>query len=192
MSLVNDLTQFKITHKMDGMDLRTPREIPEGESEDRSSTLDSWPNIHQDSSKNFLMQKALQKNQAELGPHGELLVATGAHTGRAADDKYIVHTEETEKKIWWENNIKPMGEEAFETLYDEVTAYLYRQAELFSTRRSIGNAKHFALNIDFLSEMPSAALFTEYMFKGPQDEAQGTYQILHAPFFELCPFKYGT
>src|SRR5207253_4922538 len=107
-------------------------------------------------------------------------------------DKYIVHTEETEKKIWWENNTKPMGEEAFETLYDEVTAYLYRQAELFSTRRSIGNAKHFALNIDFLSEMPSAALFTEYMFKGPQDEAQGTYQILHAPFFELCPFKYGT
>lgn len=192
MSLVNDPTQFKVTHKIEGWDIRPPKEFPQSISDIIASTLEVRPLVYKNSPKNFLMQRAIMKQQAELGPHGELIVLTGAHTGRAAEDKYIVHSEALENKIWWENNIKPMGEEIFETLYQDVFTYLHNQPELFSTNRSIGKASHYALNIEFISEMPAAALFTEYMFKSKQVFAHDNYKILHAPFFELDPFKYGT
>jgi len=192
MSLVNDPTQFKITHQIEGWDLRPPEEAPQSISDIIATSLEARPQIYKDSPKSFLMQKAIAMQQAELGPHGELVVLTGSHTGRAADDKYVVHSEGTESKIWWQNNIKPMGEEIFETLYEDVYRYLHRQPELFATSRSIGKANHFALNIEFVSEMPSAALFTEYMFKSKQVFAHDSFKILHAPFFELDPFKYGT
>ncbi|WP_413290223.1 phosphoenolpyruvate carboxykinase (ATP) [Bdellovibrio sp. HCB337] len=193
MSLINDLNQFKITHKIDGWDLRPPIHI-NGEAIDDTSpvALDIRPVIFKNCHKSFLMQKALSKKQAELGPHGELIVATGSHTGRAADDKYVVHTETTEKTIWWENNLKPMGEEVFDRLYQDILAYLYELPELFLTHRSIGKANHYALNIEFLSEMPAAALFTQYMFKSKQAFAHEDFKIIHAPFFEVDPFKYGT
>lgn len=192
MSLVNDPIQFKVTHKIDGWDIRPPKEAPVSAEDLLLSNSEVHPQIYKNASKSFLMQKAISMQQAELGPHGELVVLTGSHTGRAADDKYVVHTEYTENKIWWENNIKPMGEEIFETLYRDVNNYLHNLPELFSTTRSIGKANHYALNIDFVSEMPHAALFTEYMFKSKQVFAHDNFKILHAPFFELDPFKYGT
>lgn len=192
MSLINDLNQFKITHRTDGWDLRPPIRINGEAIDDTASTLDTKPFIYKNSARSFLMQKALTKQQAELGPHGELIVATGSHTGRAVDDKYVVHSETTEKTIWWENNLKAMGEESFDRLYADILAYLYRQPELFLTHRSIGKANHFALNIEFLSELPSSALFTQYIFKSKQAFAQDTFKIVHAPLFEVDPFKYGT
>jgi phosphoenolpyruvate carboxykinase (ATP) len=192
MSLANDPTQFKITHKIEGWDLRPPKEIPVSVSDILYANLEKKPLIFKNAPKSFLIQKAIVKQQAELGPHGELIVLTGSHTGRAADDKYVVHTQDTANKIWWENNIKPMSSESFETLYKDVNNYLHGQAELFSTSRSVGKANHYALNIEFLSEMPSAALFSQYMFKSKQVFAHDNYKVLHAPFFELDPFKYGT
>lgn len=192
MSLVNDPTQFKITHKIEGWDIRPPKEVPASAIDVIYSNLEARPLIFKNAPKSVLMQKAIALQQAELGPHGELIVLTGTHTGRAADDKYVVHSENTESKIWWENNIKAMGEEIFETLYKDVEEYLFSRPELYETTRSIGKTSHFALNIDFYSEMPSAALFTEYMFKNKQAFAHNTFKILHAPFFELDPFKYGT
>lgn len=192
MSLINDLNQFKTTHQLDGWELRPPIHVNGEAMEDTISPLEIRPVVYKNSHGSFLMQKALANKQAELGPHGEIIVATGSHTGRAADDKYIVHTETTEKTIWWENNLKPMGEEVFDRLYADILAYLYRQPELYLTHRSIGKANHFALNIEFLSELPAAALFTQYMFKSKQVFAHEDFKVLHAPFFEVDPFKYGT
>lgn len=185
MSLINEFTQLR--------SLRPPRQFDGESAEDTvMAPAVATARIYKNASRSFLMQKALFKQQAELGPHGELLILTGSHTGRAVDDKYVVHTEMTEKSIWWENKVKPMGEEVFEHLYADVLNYLHRLPEVFFTERSIGSASHYALNIEFLSELPSAALFTEYMFKDKQVFAEDGFKILHAPFFEVDPFKYGT
>ena len=46
---------------------------------------------------------------------GALAVETGAHTGRSAQDKFIVRDATTEKAVWWDNN-KPMTPEQFDLL----------------------------------------------------------------------------
>jgi phosphoenolpyruvate carboxykinase (ATP) len=192
MSLANDPIQFKITHRIDGLNILPPRDFNGQEAFEPGPLVESKPALYRNAHPSVLMQKAIANQQAELGPHGELMILTGSHTGRAADDKYVVHTEATNKTVWWANNIKPMGEEAFDHLYVEVLTYLHQQPELFMCDRSIGKSKHFALNIEFTSELPSAALFAQYIFKNEQSSLNDTFKVLHAPFFELDPFKYGT
>lgn len=150
-------------------------------------------NIFKNSYKSLLMEKAILNNEGKLGPDGELVVNTGSHTGRSADDKYVVKNELTKDKIWWENNIHEMSEEIFKNLTDDVLSYLETQKELYFTERSIGTASKYCLNIEFISTQASAAFFTQYMFKeSALEKSADTYKILHAPNFELDPKKYKT
>lgn len=151
------------------------------------------PRVYKNSHKSLLLEKALVKDEGALGPEGELIVKTGHHTGRSANDKYVVVNEMTENKVWWENNINKMSEKDFKELTADVVGYLKIQDELFFTERSIGSSTSFSLGIEFISTQASSALFTQYMFKPFEGEQHNDhYKILHAPHFKLDPKKYGT
>lgn len=120
-----------------------------------------------------------------------MIIETGKHTGRSANDKYVVKSVSTESQIWWENNLNSMTPSQFSQLKQDIEIYLGQRDQLFATHRSIGHGQHFALNIETVSEMPSAAMFTQYMFKPSQEKNEGCFGILHAPFMEIDPQKYG-
>jgi phosphoenolpyruvate carboxykinase (ATP) len=156
-------------------------------------TLMGPTQILRNAHKSLLMQKALQNKEAKLGPNGELVVATGSHTGRSADDKYVVKNELTNDKIWWENNIHVMTEETFNLLEKDVLDYLKTQHELYYTEQSIGSFEHHSIGIEFISTQASAAMFTQYMFKTFQAGSHhDRFSIIHAPHFKLDPKKYNT
>jgi len=138
------------------------------------------------------MEKSLLRKESSLGPDGELIVKTGKHTGRSANDKYVVVNDFSREKIWWENNINKMEQATFDQLKKDVTAFLNTKDALFATERSIGSGNHFALGIEFVSSRASAALFSTYMFKSAGQKVNDTYQIIHAPDFVLDPKKYNT
>ena len=147
--------------------------------------------VNKNSHKSFLIEKTLQNNEGSLGPNGELVVLTGSHTGRSADDKYVVKNEQTKDKIWWENNIHEMDNETFKELLKDSMEYLQKQKELFYTERSIGHIDHFSLGIEFVSTQPSAALFTEYMFKSNEGSKHNDhYKIIHVPNMQFDSKKY--
>ncbi|MDD4975124.1 MAG: phosphoenolpyruvate carboxykinase (ATP) [Bacteriovorax sp.] len=149
--------------------------------------------VYKNAHRSLLMEKTLQKNEGALGPEGELVILTGLHTGRSANDKYVVMNNLTKNKIWWENNINEMSEEVFQELRTDVVNYFKSQEELFFTERSIGSSSSFSLGIEFISTQASSAFFTQYMFKPFEGEAHNDdYKILHAPNFKLDPKKYGT
>jgi phosphoenolpyruvate carboxykinase (ATP) len=140
----------------------------------------------------FLMQKTIEMKKGKLGPNGEIIILTGSHTGRSADDKYVVMNEISKDSIWWENNIHQMSEENFGQLKKDVLKYLEDEKDLFYSTRSIGNNKHYSINIELLSTEPNAVHFSYYMFKENDPKAQDEYKILHAPHFKLDPKKYNT
>jgi phosphoenolpyruvate carboxykinase (ATP) len=140
----------------------------------------------------YLMQKSIELKKGNLGPNGEFVTLTGKHTGRSANDKYVVKNSETEKDIWWENNIHPMRDETFTLLKNDVTAYLADQNTIFQSNRSIGNIDHSLINIDLISSEPNAIHFSYYMFKDFNSNAESEFTILHAPDFPLDPKKYNT
>lgn len=149
----------------------------------------SYSNSH----KSFLIEQALKKNEGQLGPAGELVIKTGKHTGRSANDKYVVDDESTHKKVWWENNVNKMEGAVFQKLFQDVIDSLKTAEDLYFTERSIGNSSIFSLGIETVSTKASAALFTQYMFKSFEASAHNdTFRIIHAPDFQCDPAKYGT
>jgi len=150
------------------------------ELKDKTSTLKN-PSIAS------LMQKTIESKKGKLGPHGEIIINTGKHTGRSADDKYVVKNEITQNDIWWENNINEMSEETFSKLEQKVLSHLSTKSELYYTERAIGHKAHHELNIEFISSEPYSAHFTYYMFKNKEVENADKYQIIHAPDCVINP-----
>lgn len=148
--------------------------------------------IHSNMPIPFLMQKTIEEKKGKIGPHGELVIYTGAHTGRSADDKYVVLNELTKDTVWWQNNINQMSEDTFQNLQTDVLDFLKQQNNLYHSTRSIGNTKHYSINIELVSTEPNAVHFSYYMFKDHAQKANDEFKIIHAPDFPLDPKKYNT
>jgi phosphoenolpyruvate carboxykinase (ATP) len=149
--------------------------------------------IYVDSPLNLLVEKAIQLGQGHLSKHGALVVKTGKHTGRSANDKYIVKSASTEKTIWWENNINEMSPATFEALKKKVLDYLNKAQDLFITERSVGAHKEHNLGVRLITTHPQHALFSKYLFRHRmRDFKEKDFTILHAPTLELDPSEFKT
>ena len=76
-----------------------------------------------------LVETAVSRGEGMLAKHGPLVVATGQHTGRSANDKFIVRDAETEDTIWWDNN-KSMTPDHFAALKADFLAALAEKETL--------------------------------------------------------------
>ena len=148
--------------------------------------------IHYNNPRSFYIQEAVKKGQGALSKDGALLVETGSHTGRSANDRYIVKSASTENTIWWENNLNPMSKDNFEQLRKDVTAYLGQHKELYSTERSVGAHQEHNISALLVTTHPQHALFTQHLFREKVRELKdGDFTILHAPEMKIDPAKYG-
>ena len=59
----------------------------------------------------------LDRGEGKLSKDGAMVVETGVHTGRSAQDKFVVKEPQNENQIWWDN-AKEMSENNFDTLYE--------------------------------------------------------------------------
>ena len=64
-----------------------------------------------------LIEASVRRRESHLAHHGALVVRTGAYTGRAANDKFIVDEPSSREKIWWGEVNQSISEEKFDTLY---------------------------------------------------------------------------
>ena len=71
----------------------------------------------------------VDNGQGILSKDGALVVETGIHTGRSANDKFIVKNNENINSIWWDNN-KSVTEENFENLCKDVLTFC-EEKEIF-------------------------------------------------------------
>jgi len=71
-----------------------------------------------------LYEEALHNCEAQLIHLGPLLVRTGAFTGRAPNDKFLVKEPGSADQIWWGEVNRPIDPDRFERLHQRVLAYL--------------------------------------------------------------------
>ncbi|MEE3292252.1 MAG: phosphoenolpyruvate carboxykinase (ATP), partial [Pseudomonadota bacterium] len=57
--------------------------------------------VHWNLSTPTLIEHALRRQEGKVSKDGALVVCTGQHTGRSANDKFVVLDETTEGDIWW-------------------------------------------------------------------------------------------
>ncbi len=141
-----------------------------------------------------LTEEALKREEGILANHGPLVVTTGKHTGRSAEDKFIVRDSTTEKKIWWDQN-KPLSPAQFEQLRKKVIAHLEAK-DIFVQDCFVGADPKHRYSVRVMNEAAWHNIFSRNMFfrqeAGFTHQSAPKFTILHAPSFKADPKIDGT
>ena len=148
--------------------------------------------LYVDAPLNLLVEKTIAMKQGHLTNRGALAVTTGQHTGRSAKDKYVVESERSRDKVWWDNNLGKMSAQNFQTLKQKVLAHFNEPRDLFVIQRSVGARPEHNLGVRLISTHPQHALFGKYLFRPPIHPAEASdFTIYHAPELSISPEEFG-
>ncbi|MEX1147526.1 MAG: phosphoenolpyruvate carboxykinase (ATP), partial [Sphingomonadales bacterium] len=142
-----------------------------------------------------LYEKTLRRGDGMMADGGALVVRTGTHTGRSANDKFIVREASSEQDIWWGDVNRPIAEEKFDALHTKILAY-YQGRDLFVQDLWGGADADYRLPVRVISESPWHSLFIRHLLIRPGQDALADFDpeftILHAPDFMADPGEDGT
>ncbi len=139
-----------------------------------------------------LYELAVRRGEGEVARDGPLVVRTGEHTGRSAQDKFIVRHGEIEDKIWWDAN-KAMSPDHFDRLYDDMLAYAGERELIRQDLRGGADPAH-AVNVRVFTQYAWHGLFIQHLLVRPPMEERGAdpdFTIVDLPTFEADPGRHG-
>ena len=142
-----------------------------------------------------LVELALKRGEGILAKDGPLVVETGKHTGRSANDKFTVRDAETENSIWWGKSNKPMSPEHFAALKADFLAHLGTKETLFAQDLFGGSQPEYRVNVRVVTEYAWHSLFIRTLLVRP-DEADlpgfvPEFTIIDLPSFKADPARHG-
>lgn len=134
----------------------------------------------------FFIEESIRLGLAQFCETGALVVTTGKHTGRAAQDKFVVRDATTEGTVNWGNVNQPYNPEDFAAMKQRVEAHLAK-TKTYQIQASIGASADHAIPVNVTTTVPWQGLFSLNMFRPASGAAQSNEKpitILHAPEFE--------
>lgn len=143
-----------------------------------------------------LVEHAVRRGEGKLAKAGPLVVTTGKHTGRSANDKFIVRDARTEDNVWWGKTNKAMSPDHFAALKADFLAELSRRDTLFVQDLYGGSQPEHRVNVRVINEYAWHSLFIRTLLVRPEaDELGGfaaEYTIIDLPSFRADPARHGT
>ena len=116
-----------------------------------------------------LYERALASGAAELAEGGPLVVSTGAHTGRAPKDKYVVREPGSEDRVWWGAVNQPIDAAVRASLGERLRAHL-GAGDVYVIDAWAGADPTHRLALRVVTESAWHALFARTLFIQPTDE----------------------
>jgi phosphoenolpyruvate carboxykinase (ATP) len=142
-----------------------------------------------------LVEHAIARGEGHLAADGPLVVATGRHTGRSAQDKFIVRDAETDSTVWWGKTNKAMSPDAFAALKADFLAELANRDTLFVQDLYGGSQPSNRVNVRVVTQYAWHSLFIRTMLVRPSaHELAGfsaDYTIIDLPSFRADPARHG-
>lgn len=142
-----------------------------------------------------LYEEIIRNGEGRIAHDGPIVLMTGAHTGRAAKEKFIVDEQENHDKVWWGKVNKSISEEVFENMHRRLRAY-FQNRPVYIQDCMAGADAAFRLPVRVVTEKACHSLFTRTMLLQPSPEELENhvpeYTILHAPGFQAIPELDGT
>ncbi|WCT71948.1 phosphoenolpyruvate carboxykinase [Sphingomonas naphthae] len=143
-----------------------------------------------------LVEQALSRGEGILAKDGPLVVKTGKHTGRSANDKFIVRDAETEETVWWGKTNKGMTPEQFATLKTDFLAHLATKDTLFVQDLFGGSQPAYRVKVRVINELAWHNQFIRTLLVRPDaSELEGfvpEFTIIDLPTFAADPERHGT
>lgn len=128
-----------------------------------------------------LYEEIIFRGEGRITAQGPLVVSSGRHTARAAQDKFIVREPSSEKHIWWGEYNRPLSADKFDEIYSRMLGYLQGR-DVFVQDCYVGAHPDYRLPIRIISELAWHSLFARNMFILPQSREE--YR-LHVPEFTV-------
>jgi phosphoenolpyruvate carboxykinase (ATP) len=142
-----------------------------------------------------LVEHAIRRGEGVLAAEGPLVVETGKHTGRSANDKFIVRDAETESTVWWGKTNKGMSPEHFANLKTDFLAALAEKETLYVADLFGGSQAEHRVNVRVINERAWHNLFIRTLLVRPESaDLAGfvpEYTIIDLPSFVADPARHG-
>jgi phosphoenolpyruvate carboxykinase (ATP) len=142
-----------------------------------------------------LTEAAVARGEGKLSADGPLVVETGAHTGRSAQDKFIVRDAETESTVWWGKSNKAMDPAQFAALKEDFLTALGTKSDLFVQDLYGGSQPSHRVRVRVINELAWHNLFIRTMLVRPEEkDLKGfvpDYTIIDLPGFRADPARHG-
>jgi phosphoenolpyruvate carboxykinase (ATP) len=143
-----------------------------------------------------LYEEVVHRSEGRLAEGGPLVVDTGKHTARAAQDKFVVREETSDHHVWWGQYNRPFNSEAFSILHARLCGYLQGR-DVFVQDCFAGADPDHRLPVRIVTQKAWHSLFARTMFVKPQglDEYRRhvpEFTVIAAPGFQASPLVDGT
>ena len=142
-----------------------------------------------------LVEEAVRRGEGVLAAEGPLVVETGKHTGRSANDKFFVRDAETEDSIWWGKTNKGMTPDQFAALKADFFAHLAEKPTLFAQDLFGGSQPEHRVNVRVITEFAWHSLFIRTLLVRPNTDELSAFvpefTIIDLPSFRADPARHG-
>lgn len=142
-----------------------------------------------------LIETAVARGEGKLSADGPLVVETGEHTGRSAQDKFMVRDDETRDTVWWGKTNKPMSPDDFAALKADFFAALGQKEDLFVQDLYGGSQPEHRVRVRVVTELAWHNLFIRTMLVRPEEHElrkfAAEYTIIDLPSFRADPARHG-
>lgn len=142
-----------------------------------------------------LYEHVLERGEGKISAHGSLVVETGLHTGRSANDKFTVKEPSTEDEIWWGKVNVPFDADKFDALHEKMRRYL--EGKDVYVQDCFAGADHdYRLPVRIVTEYAWHSIFARNMFIPANEQElaahQAEFTVINAPGFQADPAVDGT
>jgi phosphoenolpyruvate carboxykinase (ATP) len=142
-----------------------------------------------------LVEHAVQRSEGLLAKDGPLVVRTGKHTGRSAQDRFIVRNGTSEDTVWWGKTNKPMDPEAFDRLHEDFLVALGEKEKLFVADLFGGSQPEHRVRVRVVNELAWHNLFIRTLLVRPEAEELASFvpefTMIDLPSFRADPARHG-
>jgi phosphoenolpyruvate carboxykinase (ATP) len=142
-----------------------------------------------------LVEQALIRGEGILAKDGPLVVKTGKHTGRSANDKFIVKDGETADTVWWGKTNAAMDPAHFAALKADFLAAVAEKETLFVADLFGGSQPEHRVNVRVINEFAWHNLFIRTLLVRPKADDLASfvpeYTIIDLPSFKADPARHG-
>ncbi|MBL8091452.1 MAG: phosphoenolpyruvate carboxykinase (ATP) [Anaerolineales bacterium] len=143
-----------------------------------------------------LTEEAIFRAEGNIASDGPLVAHTGKHTGRSANDKFIIKHVDSENNIWWGQYNKPFDAEKFDAIYKKMTDFI-KDKDVFVQDVYAGADEKYRLPVRFVTEYAWHAHFIRNMFLLPQTLEEHKnfvpqFTVVDIPSFKASPESDGT
>lgn len=149
-----------------------------------------------------LYEHAQNNGEAKLTKHKALITTTGKHTGRSANDKFIVDDEVSHDLVDWGKVNKPFEEAKYFAIREKLMAHL-KGRKLYVQDTIAGADRKNSIGVRVISEKAWHSLFMRNMLEAVNSESAKSagikpeefvadYTIIDVPSFKTDPGRDGT